>query len=373
MSVPVVTTISTANQKVLDYIESTFNKIIQDIQGDPCKKAVIVLRRITSVRPYHDHEDYMRLKWHIEDSEVVYAFPGKNRDDAWRFACLARILSEIHSAVKQGIIVTKRDIFYHDPGLFKQQTTVDRHVDDIAHTCGVTRRDLNIAASPKGLVAGLKTGNLTDQIVIIHDCYDLTTFDHLANINWILVVEKEAIFSALLERRFHRHPIIGPGVLATAKGYPDLATRRFLRALVDQCQSNVPVFGLFDNDPDGIGILKCYLYGSKRSAREQSCIAPEMTWIGLKSEDLMAITGAGNSWLTLSMRDRNAATSMLNSGEWKDEEGQLLPGLRDCHAELQRMLWLNRKAEIQILDKLEGGLYAWLARTLSVALAEVQT
>lgn len=39
-----------------------------------------------------------------------------------------------------------RDIFYHDPALFKQQATVDRYVDDIAHTCGVTRRDLNVVS-----------------------------------------------------------------------------------------------------------------------------------------------------------------------------------------------------------------------------------
>lgn len=76
---------SPANQQVLDYIESTFNRIIQDIQDDECKKAAIILRRITSISPYHDHEDYMRLKWHIQDTEVVYNFPGKTKDDGWRF------------------------------------------------------------------------------------------------------------------------------------------------------------------------------------------------------------------------------------------------------------------------------------------------
>lgn len=97
-----------------------------------------------------------------------------------------------------------------------------------------------------------------------------------------------------------------------------------------------------------------------------------MIWIGLKSEDLMTMADGENSWLSMSIRDRSAAISMLNSGEWKDEVGNLLPGLRDCHAELQRMLWLNRKAEIQILDEMEGGLYGWLTRTLSVCLVKVR-
>lgn len=76
---------SPATQQVLHYLESTFNQIIHDIQDHPCKKAAIVLRRITSISPYHDQEDSMRLKWHINDTEVVYTFPGKNRDEAWRF------------------------------------------------------------------------------------------------------------------------------------------------------------------------------------------------------------------------------------------------------------------------------------------------
>lgn len=141
---------------------------------------------------------------------------------------------------------------------------------------------------------------------------------------------------------------------------------------MDQCQAHATVFGLFDNDPDGIRILKCYLYGSKTLAQEQTCTLPELEWIGLKSEDLVTITDVENWSLSLSVRDRTAAVSMLNSEEWKDEEGRLLPMLNDCHVELQRMLWLNRKAEIQILDEMVGGLYGWLTRTLAARLESVR-
>ena len=40
-----------------------------------------------------------------------------------------------------------RDIYYRDPTLFKRQAIVDRYVDDIAHTCGVTRADLHVVSS----------------------------------------------------------------------------------------------------------------------------------------------------------------------------------------------------------------------------------
>jgi len=66
------------------------------------------LKRIVAVRPYYDEADFMRLKWHIEDREVQYRFPGRTEDEAWRFTCVGRILSEIYTAIKDGVTVTKR-------------------------------------------------------------------------------------------------------------------------------------------------------------------------------------------------------------------------------------------------------------------------
>jgi hypothetical protein len=124
-------------------------------------------------------------------------------------ACLAQILSEVHKAITQGITVTKRDIYYRDPSLFRNQETVDRYVDDIAHTCGVTRRDLNIVsltgtsadmavsltlgqiASPKGLVAGRMSLPANDERPIIQTICDQTPLPESAGINWLLIIEKE--------------------------------------------------------------------------------------------------------------------------------------------------------------------------------------
>ncbi|RVX66221.1 hypothetical protein B0A52_10148 [Exophiala mesophila] len=246
--------VSLAHQKVIDYIESTFDHIIQEIQVRPYGKPVITLKRITAIKPYYDHSDYMRLKWHIEDRPISYSFPGKNKDEAWRFACLGRVLGEIYAAVQSGILVTKRDIYYHDPSLFKHQGLVDRLVDDIAHTCGVRRMDLHVVASPKGLVAGFK-----NEVITIPDMFPHAHLDALGHVKWILVVEKEATLKALVEQSFHLHPTLGSGIIVTAKGYPDLSTRKFLRMVCDGLSPPVPLWGLFDLDPDGMRILKCYL------------------------------------------------------------------------------------------------------------------
>ncbi|EXJ91992.1 hypothetical protein A1O3_00542 [Capronia epimyces CBS 606.96] len=186
----------------------------------------------------------------------------------------------------------------------------------------------------------------------------------VSHLRWILVVEKEATFKALVERGFHQHPVVGPGLLVTAKGYPDLATRYFLRFLLDNAHTPIQIFGLFDWDPDGIMILKCYLYGSKNLAQEHCSIVPEMRWIGVKAEDITTLGHAHGELLPLSMRDRAIAASMLASEEWRNDTGEMLPGLQEGIADLQRMLMLGRKAEIQILGYGDDGIEPWLVKKL---------
>lgn len=131
------------------------------------------------------------------------------------------------------------------------------------------------------------------------------------------------------------------------------------------------MFGLFDWDPDGIQILKCYLYGSKNLAQEHRSIVPEMKWIGITAEDIHGREHAGDP-LPLTKRDRALAVAMLASEEWRDREGEILPGLRACTAELQRQLMLGRKAEIQILGSGDGGLEQWVVRKLMSGLGHIR-
>jgi hypothetical protein len=107
--------------KVIEYIENTFNQIIQSIQDRPCGHPSIVLKRITDVKPRGPDDG-----WEVVDREMRISFPGKSKEEAWRFsqlwiictrrvltflvACAGKILSEIHSAINGGEVVTKRYI-----------------------------------------------------------------------------------------------------------------------------------------------------------------------------------------------------------------------------------------------------------------------
>lgn len=106
------------------------------------------------------------------------------------------------------------------------------------------------------------------------------------------------------------------------------------------------IFGLFDYDPYGVDILKCYRFGSKVSAREAELNLPQMHWLGIRSDDVIDLP-ATSSLLELTQSDRKRATRLMES--MTIATGDVAEELRECRTELQRMLMLSCKAEIQIL------------------------
>jgi meiotic recombination protein SPO11 len=163
---------------------------------------------------------------------------------------------------------------------------------------------------------------------------------------------------------------------AQAKGYPDLASRTFLRHLSD-IMPDTPMFALVDFDPDGIAIMSTYKYGSQRLAHEDvahkgtpGLKLPDLQWLGVQSHHISrtpvdeggtetAALADLQGLMRLTARDRSKAQRML---EWDicAEDGPETV----WRTELQRMLMLNVKAEMQILDELPGGLLLWLGNAL---------
>lgn len=143
----------------------------------------------------------------------------------------------IHNVLGKGIHITKRDLFYTDVKLFVKQADSDGVLDDISTMIGCTRSNLNVVASDKGLVVGrVQFTEDGDPI----DCtrmgvggkaippYTDKITDIQSDAEFILLVEKDAVYMRLAEDRFyHRYPCI----IITAKGQPDVATRMFLRRL----------------------------------------------------------------------------------------------------------------------------------------------
>ncbi|WZH46032.1 Spo11/DNA topoisomerase VI subunit A [Fusarium acuminatum] len=305
--------------------------------------------------------------------EMIH-YPGRNLQESVKFARILVILQLSHDALVSGTVLTKRHIFYQHQNLFDKQSQVDDLVDDIAFNMGVSRGNLNIVAASKGVLAGPLTIRLNDGSALGPCSGDM-----------VLVVEKDAVFRSLCSSQFWRTSLSGPGVLITAKGYPDLTTRAFL-SFIQMRHPQLPILGLFDYDPDGVKILQCYRYGSERLSHETGISTQTLQWLGIKSNHLfrdytgalpispdpvtqssrvsMTSTSCRDPVSYLSARERAAAISILKKMERlsvNDVEAS------EMRREVQLMLTLGVKAEIEWLDE-SGDLCSWLDGEIGEAL-----
>ncbi|KAF5571278.1 meiotic recombination SPO11 [Fusarium phyllophilum] len=280
-------------------------------------------------------------------------FPGRNQQEAVKFARILLILQLSHDALVSGTVLTKRHIFYQHQHLFEKQGQVDELVDDIAFNLGISRGDLNIIAASKGALAGpllirFRDGSTLnpcsgDLGVAIPTVQSISSID-VQNIKWILVVEKDAVFRSLCSSQFWRTCIFGPGVLVT---YPQL-----------------PLLGLFDYDPDGVKILRCYQHGSERLSHEADLGIEALRNYGQPSHVSITSIQCRDPVTYLNGRERAAAISTLKKASLhspNELEGS------ELRLELQLMMMLGVKAEIEWLDE-SGDLCSWLDGEIGEAL-----
>lgn len=145
-----------------------------------------------------------------------------------------------------------------------------------------------------------------------------------------------------------------------------MSTREFVHHLlvVSSRHKRPPRFyALVDGDPHGISIMSTYKYGSMVHLHENGRLSlPRLEWLGLRVADaiLASESSGANSVLSLTTSDRRKILAMLrNNPAWSNDGPE-----PEWRSELQRMLMLNVKAEIEMLYERDGGLETWIDRKL---------
>ncbi|KAJ5562485.1 Winged helix-turn-helix transcription repressor DNA-binding [Penicillium sp. DV-2018c] len=362
---------------VREYIDNTLSALLHGLTSHPPEPLSIALKS-RARRARHIINPNSRALEAVPrpDKYKTYFWPGKTAHEAWTFAAILQILAILDQAIRMGQLISKRDIYYIDPGFFRAQGIVDRIVDDLAYTIGVNRTALNVEAAAKGLVMGdFRLIRGPDVLIDMQSAMEDTLIPRvedgdeidITRARWVLVIEKEAVFHRLARISYHTKALAGEGILVTGKGYPDFLTRRFLRAISDsvsnQSRTLPRFYALTDGDPHGMAIMSTYKYGSAAHLHQNARLSiPRLQWLGLRVSDIIAVPEVlgDKALLTLTMRDRRKIVTMLhNSPVWASDGPE--PQWR---AELQRMLVLNLKAEIEILYECHGGLEGWINRRM---------
>jgi len=290
---------------------------------------------------YVDELDRIVLK----DKYALISFSSTS--SVRKVAILTRVMQLIHGVLCRGIHVTKRDLFYTDVKLFRNQKESDAVLDDISCLLGCTRNSLHVVASEKGVVVGKLLYNEDGDEI---DCTKMgiggkaipSNIDKVANLRseakFVLLVEKDAAFMRLAEDRFYNR---FPCIIITAKGQPDVATRLFLSKLKRDLR--VPVLALVDADPYGLKIISVYMQGSKNMAFDSANLTtPDIKWLGVRPSDLDKFQIPEQCRLDMSAKDIETGQHMLT-----EEFIQQNP---EWVKEVQIMLESKTKAEIQALS-----------------------
>ncbi|EAW14699.1 putative meiosis-specific topoisomerase Spo11 [Aspergillus clavatus NRRL 1] len=112
--------------------------------------------------------------------------------------------------------------------------------------------------------------------------------------------------------------------------------------------------------------MSTYKYGSMAHAHDNARLnVPGLRWMGLRTLDIIATADrAGDGTLTqLTARDRKKAIGMMSNSPVLAADGPE----QEWRAELQQMLMVNLKAELEILYDQEEGLEGWIDRKMATS------
>ncbi|KAG7669855.1 hypothetical protein Ndes2526B_g06214 [Nannochloris sp. 'desiccata'] len=286
---------------------------------------------------------------------------GRHPDSSERFARLFSALDICHETLVAASTSAERELHYRVKTLqvFGSQVHLREAVQDAVLLLRVPRSSLGITCSSKGLVSGALM--IRSSSLGVTDCAhaaclegrpipgNITTiseYSFFSQAAAILVIEKDTVFQQL-----SADPSIGGSgrfILVTGKGVPDLATRCFLSA-VHSALPTLPLLGLVDWNPSGVGILCLYKYGSRRMAESARYALPALKWLGVRSQLLRSAADA-SAFQELSLRDRALLPGLRTQLQAGGEEE-----LSSWIQELDTMEASGSKADIEGLYSVCGG------------------
>ncbi|MFW9887577.1 MAG: helix-hairpin-helix domain-containing protein [Candidatus Thorarchaeota archaeon] len=256
----------------------------------------------------------------------------------------ARVMEIVYQLLKSTLHATKREVFYSDVNLFREQKRSDKIIEDVASMLHTTRDSIHVVASARGSAMGR---------VVIRDSGDTIDLTRMGTGGWaitpfldqveilesdaefILLSEKDAAVMRLAEAKYWNRQ---PCIVLTGKGSGDIATRAFLRMLVKELE--IPAFALVDSDPYGHYIYSVFLRGSKRLSYESPFIAtPELKLLGVLSRDLEEYNIPKSVRIPMEPTDIKRVRDMLNE--------PFVQANKAWVKDLRLMLQLKEKAEIQ--------------------------
>jgi len=272
------------------------------------------------------------------------------------------MLSLILRARREGDYPTIRDLYYtgkhtiyyiDENGRKRSEETWDDQresnsvIQDIEVAVNLLREHMGIMHDAKGKVVGnvviRSKGYEIDLSRMGSGAYAIPpNVDKLEIVSvdaeYVLVVEKDAIFERLNEEEFWKK---NRCILVTGKGQPDRSTRRLVRRLWEEF--DLPVYVLTDADSYGFYIYSVYRSGSISLSYESERLAtPGARFLGVTVSDIERYKIPKNYIIKATERDIKRAKELLNYPWFKESKAWV--------KELELFIERGEKVEIEALS-----------------------
>lgn len=274
-----------------------------------------------------------------------------------RVAIMLNLLQTVLSCISTGVTKTNRDVFYSNVQLYGKQSKVDQWINTIAQNFELAnaRDALNVIPAQKGIVFTSQQVRVRtkDKVEVINP-YHSTLIPHIDPNSVLevlglksnekirlLVLEKEAVYNQLIyNHSLNDSKSYENCIIVTGKGYPDFLTRSFLHKLQNSTTA-IDSWEIYtDADPYGVDIALKYIENVHQG---YSC--DKLAHRGAFLFQLMSSRQRQVQFLPMTQKDTAVAARVLQ------RVTELKPTRRTTIQELQRQIFLQKKAEMNAMNR----------------------
>ncbi len=283
-----------SRNEIINRITSFAKKIYEDfVSGNP-KFEFIVRGNLKNIE-YDHYKDLILLKKRLGQREFFNVGHVRKFTQTILVAALAKEL------VKTNKTASLREVYYQlkhtipiiEVNTFEEQDESDAVIEDLERTLNVIREQMHIKAERRGAIYGdivLRDKRRGDEWncsklgmggwAVPSEIENIEIVD--LNADFVLVVEKEALFERLIEEKF---PEKNNAILITGQGQASRGVKRMIHRL--RYEKNLPVYVFTDGDPWGFYIYSVIKRGSMKLSQFSELLAtPDAKFVGMTMDDI---------------------------------------------------------------------------------------
>ncbi|KON31510.1 DNA topoisomerase [miscellaneous Crenarchaeota group-15 archaeon DG-45] len=246
---------------------------------------------------------------------------------------------------------TLREVYYSARGQrdieFKNQSESDNIITDLETALNMAREDFNIFPEERSAIFGDLTieytvpgyegrrMNLTEHPDGVMIGPALTSSEFVeTTADKVLVIEKGAMFTRLVEERAHER---FNAILIHTAGQSPRSTRSIIHRL--NRDNGLPVWIFTDGDPWGVHIAMVIISGSANAAHLRGLATPEGRWLGVWATDIVDYKLPTEN---LTDHDTKRLKELREDPRYREELWQ---------REIETFLKIGKKAELEAFSR----------------------